>query len=364
MPDNDLDFDIDYLDRPQDGQGVDPIAKTEPVVESAPAPEPAPVSADPAPVAKTSPDAKTPEPVIKDIVDPAPVVKVEEPTDDTETPLWKEIAEKIGYDLGDTEYEDSPEGIVKMTREMSERMATEQLDSIFEKFPSVQRHLDYVMNGGEPERMLGIERETDWSTAKVDSAEAQKDVLRAYFKARGDNDEMANDMIEVFEDKKTLAAKAEGARQALAQHQEQRKEALAAEQRKIAAQRQKEAEESWNHVKKVVTESNDLHGIPLTEKERGKFMDYISKPVTREGYTQRDLDAQKMTVDKQLALDLILFRNFDLGKVVDTKAKTVAAANLRDRLKADSGRATNKQARQSTPGSGSDVTFGSIDDLV
>ena len=340
----------DYLDQSQTQDT--PTVVDDPIEPKAPeAIKPDPIE----PVVPAAPTAATP------VTGPAPIEPVtDEVTDPVEEPLWKELLTKSGYDLGNEEFEDTPEGLLKMTEKLSEKRAEETLDAIFEAFPSVKRHLEFVRMGGDPEKLLAIEQEPEWTKFDITTDEAQKNVLRQYFKARGEAQEFIEDTIEMYGDKKILADRAASARKALADHQESRKQALVEQQKQIEAKNRAAAEETWKSVQKRVNEANDLNGLPVSVKDRGAFLDYISKPVDRHGRTQRDLDAAKLDLDKQLTLDYILYKQFKLGNVIQAKARTEAAESLRSRLRG----ADNRKPSGRQPGNPTGEEVVTLDELL
>ena len=50
------------------------------------------------------------------------------------------------------------------------------------------------------------------------------------------------------------------------------------------------------------------------------------------GKTQRDLDYAESDMDIKLAMDYLLYSGFDLEGIINTKARTQSARNLRERI--------------------------------
>jgi hypothetical protein len=158
-------------------------------------------------------------------------------------------------------------------------------------------------------------------------------------------------MIESYEDKGKLYEKATQAGGALAKAQENQRAQVMERQRAEAAQREQQAVEAWNGVKETITKADDLAGLPITAREKTAFIDYISKPVDQYGRTQRDIDFQTMDIQKQLAVDFLAFKKLDFGKFIGKKANTVAAENLRSRLKNTVKKPKASRHLESSPGS-------------
>ena len=271
------------------------------------------------------------------VVEDTPETTTEE-TPEEETTVVGEILEKFGYEIDD-EFEDTTEGLTKLTQTISEKLAVETLDSLFERFPTVQKHLEIVQQGGDPnEFMRAFTPETDYSTIEIkeDDAASQKRILTDYFVARGTEKDFIGDMLESYEDKGTLKDKAEAARKALADAQGSQRQATLEHQREAHKKSQQEAEQMWGNVNTLISESDNLSGIPISQREKGKFFDYISKPIDSTGATQRDLDFHKAGLDQKLAVDFLMFKGFDIDKYIGKRATTKAAKSLKAKLESHS----------------------------
>ena len=80
-------------------------------------------------------DGQEPETTIEDDVD-----------SDEERSVAYEIAKTLGFEV-DGEYEDSVKGLTEFVKDVSQSSAEEQLETLFQQFPEVQQHLDYVRAG-------------------------------------------------------------------------------------------------------------------------------------------------------------------------------------------------------------------------
>jgi hypothetical protein len=266
--------------------------------------------------------------------------KVEETSEEeSDDSVVSEIISKLGYEV-EGDFEDSTEGIIELTKSVSEKMAEETLENIFNQHPSIKQHLDFVMAGGDPNAFTAIQREQLFSDVEIDekNTDLQKQVLKKYFEARGDESSFINDMIETYEDKGQLFEKANQAKSALVKAQEAKKARLLESQKAEAEARAKQAEETWNIVRDTVSNAEELSGIPISQRDRNKFIDFISKPIDNRGATARDVAASKLTLEEQLAMDFFLFKGKDFKKLMNVKARTAASKSLRERLKAETGK--------------------------
>jgi hypothetical protein len=355
------------MSQPQGQSSLDiefDIASIEDVANTAPVETPEEVNTS-APVAET---IETPKAEIPGTPEPAaPVAEVkplETPSASTDEPsLLSEIVQKLGYeDIDIADYEESPEGLAKMTHEIGTRIAGETLDELFNSMPSLKQHFEFIRNGGDPKAFMETQAEPDYSNMEV-TAENAKNVLRDYFKARGDEDAFIDDMIEAYEDKGTLKDKAEQAKNALATVQEKKRTKMLEDQQKAAELQRQESEKVWNTVKDTVKNSSELAGLPVTERDKAKFIEFISAPIDKQGRTQRDIAASKLNLEQQLAMDFLIFKGVDLKKFVDAKAGTKQALSLRDRLKTAPRPSGGKQ-NPNVSGPASELGDITIDDLI
>lgn len=258
------------------------------------------------------------------------------------------ILGKLGYETED-EYEDTEEGLLAMTQDVGQQIAEDQLNNLFENFPLVQRHLEYVLNGGESrDFMQAYDPQLDYNQISFDEEDtrSQKAILSDYFITKGHDQNFINELLTDYEDTGKLYQKAEAARTALGKMQEQSRSQLIEQQKQQRAQQEEQQQEFWNGVYEAIDSTDDFAGISIPKREKSKFFDYISNPVTRDGRTQRDLDHSEAEMETKLAIDYLMFKGFDLSKLVETKARTQNAKSLRDRISRNEERVKSARGRQ------------------
>jgi len=334
-----LDIEFDDILTPQP-VGEEP-AKEEAVETEKPVADIVPADIDSDEEKKEVEEEKVEEPVAEEPV-PKPETKESEVEPEVEEgTIVGEIIEKFGFDNIDEEFEDTTEGLTRLTEVLSEKLAVETLDSLFEKFPTVQKHLEYVQQGGDPnEFMRAFTPEVDYSRIelKEDDVNAQKKILTEYFIARGTEKDFIGDMLESYEDKGTLKDKAVAAQKALSDAQAAQREAKLQHQRDKYLQQQQQTQKMWEDIGNTISNATDLSGIPISQRDKNKFYDYISKPVDSYGNTQRDIDMQRAELDTKLAMDFLMFKGFELDKFIGKKANTKAAKTLKEKLERNSKR--------------------------
>ena len=100
----------------------------------------------------------------------------------------------------------------------------------------------------------------------------------------------------------------------------------------------------------TIDSNNEFAGITVPNREKSKFFDYISTPVTKDGRTQRDLDHSQAEIETKLAIDYMMYKGFDLSKLVEKKAKTQNAKSLKERISRNEERVKSAQGRQRRKG--------------
>ena len=263
-----------------------------------------------------------------------------------------DILEKLGYDT-ENEYDDTTEGLLQLTQDVGSQMAEDQLDQLFEKFPLVKNHLQYVLSGGDSQQfMKAYDPNNDYSKMDVSEEDiaSQRSVLNDYFKAKGHEDDFIQEILEDYQDSGKLFNKATRAKDALAQSQTKEREEMLVSQKTQQATDSKKQKEFWNGVYETIENSTEFAGLTVPKREKSKFFGYISNPVNRDGQTQRDVDHGNAEMEVKLAIDYLMFKGFKLDDIIQTKAKTSNAKSLRDKIskneeKIKSSKKTSRRSR-------------------
>jgi len=263
-----------------------------------------------------------------------------------------DILEKLGYDT-ENEYDDTTEGLLQLTQDVGSQMAEDQLDQLFEKFPLVKNHLQYVLSGGDSQQfMKAYDPNNDYSQMDVSEGDiaSQRSVLSEYFKAKGHEDDFIQEILEDYQDSGKLFNKATRAKDALAESQTKQREQLLVGQKSQQVEATKKQKEFWNGVYDTIENSTEFAGLTVPKREKSKFFGYISNPVNRNGQTQRDVDHGNAEMEVKLAIDYLMFKGFKLDDIIQTKAKTSNAKSLRDKIskneeKISSAKKTSRRSR-------------------
>ena len=258
----------------------------------------------------------------------------QETYDPEDLPIANQISDILGYEL-ESEYDDTVEGLTEYVRDISQEVAENQIQELFEQFPEVQQHLDYVLAGGESSQFFeAYNPQNDYSNLQISEKDTmtQKAILSQYFQHKGHDQAFIQDMLDDYEDSGKLFNKSQLAKDSLAQLQEQQREYMKQQQQEIFEQQEAEREQFWDGVANTLEEGREFAGIRIPDSDKSNFFEYISAPVDDNGRTQRDIDYSEADMDIKLAIDYLMFSGFNLQDIIATKAKTESARNLRDRI--------------------------------
>ena len=170
--------------------------------------------------------------------------------DEERTSVAAEVARTLGFEL-EGDYDDSLEGITNFVRDISQNAAEDQLQSLFEQFPDVQQHLDYVLAGGESREFFQKQgQQVDFNAIEIteENVSMQRAVLAQYLQNKGHDTEFIQDTIDTYETSGKLYSNAEKAKQYLAQFQAEEQQMLLQEQQEAQAAFQEQQNHFWNEV--------------------------------------------------------------------------------------------------------------------
>jgi len=258
------------------------------------------------------------------------------------------IAKSLGYEL-EKEYAETEEGLAEFTKDIAQNIAEDQLENLFKQFPLVQRHLDFVMAGGDPERFFEAynpRTSFEYIELEQEDSRTQKYMISEFLKSKGHDDEFIKDMINDYEDSGKLYDRAKVAQRNLANIQKQEREGLVRQQQEAQQRAAEENERFWEGVASTIQEGKEFAGIRIPDREKAKFFDYISEPINENGQTRRDVDYSKANIEAKLALDYLMYKGFNLKDIINIKAKTESAVSLRDKVRQNEERVKSMQTNE------------------
>ena len=274
---------------------------------------------------------------------------VEDDFDDDLT-IADQISDVLGFEM-DAQYSDTVEGLTEYVKDVAQEIAEDQIGDLFKQFPEVQQHLDYVLSGGESGKFFeAYNPQLDYNNLRVEEGDTgiQKALVAQYFEAKGHDQEFIQEMLEDYEDSGKLYNRAQVAQKSLAKGQEAQRAQMFEQQQEQFRAQEEEQEQFWGDVAEQIESGNSFGGVTIPEVDKSEFFEYISAPVTEDGQTQRDVDYAESDMDIKLAMDYLLYSGFNLESIIDKKARTQSARNLRDRIINNEERVRNARGAQRT----------------
>ena len=248
-----------------------------------------------------------------------------------------EIAKTLGFEL-ENEYADTVEGLTEFAKDLAQEVAEDQLGELFEQYPEVQKHLDYLMSGGDSNKFYeAYNPNSDYNNFTINEKDTntQRAVLQQYFQIKGHDESFIQEMLDDYEDSGKLYSKADQAKGALAEAQSTQRERMLETQKQQQEQAAEENSQFWDNVADTIETGNEFAGVKIPDRQKSKFFEYISEPVGKGGETQRDIDYADAEIEIKLAIDYLMYNGFKLDNIIDTKAKTKSAQNLRTRIQSN-----------------------------
>jgi hypothetical protein len=186
---DELDFDISKVDI--NPTGVTPKTELEPEPEPAPEPQPETRRGRPKKVEKTVEPEPEPEP------------EIEEGEPEVTANLFSTLAESLELEL-DEEFEETEEGLSAFVQTAADRLADKKLNGWLESLPEVGANFfDYLQMLGPDAKEEDIQKfftsvkpEVDFKSIDLTNEDAQKAVMRTFYKKMDYNDEEIKDAIE------------------------------------------------------------------------------------------------------------------------------------------------------------------------
>jgi len=256
--------------------------------------------------------------------------------DEDETPSYsfKAIGEYLQSEgvidiEGLDELEDSPEVLSYIV----EKSVSKEISKYKESLPPLVAQLaEYLENGGDEEKFLEtLTKPIDYKNIDLDVESNQELVVREYLRSQEVDVADIDGLIESYKDSLVLEKQANIAAKQLSKVDGKRTEALVKQQEEEAKEAQRQVDEYIEKVKNTVTNSKELAGLKVEDRERQEFTDYLLKRNPKTGLTKYQEDVNKDYVKNSVELAYLKFKNYDFSKV-EKKAETEAAKKLKSKL--------------------------------
>lgn len=306
------------------GQDPEPQPDPDPTPDPTPDPDPQPTDGnqDPEP-GDPDPSDGDPEP------DPDP--------DPQPASVFEEVTEMLGYEI-EGEFEDSTEGLAEYVRTAAEKVAEQRMNSVFEQYPELQRHKEFLEKGGKTQDLYGIQ-EPDFDSIQITAEDTvtQEQVASAYLTdVKGLGKEEAQILVNKMKEDGRLHDVSKNYLNEMKTLYEQEKQSVVEQQRQQYEEQLREYEETKGKVEEVIN-SGKVRNYIIPDAQKKEFFEYLYKPVNEKGQSQREIDRADIPMEDLLALELILFNKFK------PRVSTAAKPSLSGRLssKSSSSRMSN-----------------------
>jgi hypothetical protein len=344
---DELDFDISKVD--VNPTGVVPKTELDP---------------EPAPEAQPEPKRGRPKKVEK-IVEPEPepepeVIEEEEEEPEVTSNLFSTLAQSLELEM-EEEFEETEEGLSAFVQNAADKLADKKLNGWLESLPEVgSNFFDYLQMLGPDAKEEDVQKffssvkpEIDYKSIDLTNEDAQKAVMRTFYKKMDYDDNEIKDAIEDLEIAGTLEKSSKVASTKLAASQEKERAALLEKTKAEDAVKRQRIQEYWNNIDSTI-KSGRVHNFNIPVAEQKAMLEYMSRP-TKAGVPQLQEDLNNMSVEDRIALAIAVKNKFNLSKYITAAVKTQSAQTLKERLASGQTRLKNGNVPKS--GVSEDILF-------
>lgn len=264
--------------------------------------------------------------------------------------LYAEIDELTGFPV-EGEFEDTTEGLAKRTLAVAEKVLEQEFGNFFEQHPDIAEYLRYKELGGNIETYLEtIYPKLDYSKLEIteEDINTQKTIVAQGLRKQGYPENKISEKIKRYENSGVLLQEANDTKETLVNDQKAEKESIIERQAYLNNLEVEKQNKIANDIEDSIINNTTFAGIVIPESDKKKFYDHITKPVTKEGYTQYYMDTQNDTIEDRLALLYLRYKNFNLSDVVERKAKTMEAKKVSALIKSSKETLKSKQPEVAT----------------
>lgn len=277
---------------------------------------------------------------------------------DDSNSLIKSLVAQSGFEFDDDEFPDTPEGYFALSREIANKHFDSQLENLRQNNPVAGEFLDHLIAGGDPSAFQEVYSEVDYSSIELNDDESLlADVVRHRLIVDGYTEDQIENTVERYRNGGMLREEAEISLGRLQKAQEDERYQLAVRREEDNRQKELRVQEYVSSVSTKIKNSNDIKGVPLTEKDKGGFTDFITKVDPRTGRTGYDAAIQEMSEEDVLLVQYLTYKKLDIGTFVKNQARSSRVKSLTEMA---DGSKSLRGSRQDRPR----VTGVNVDDLV
>lgn len=262
----------------------------------------------------------------------------EEPEPEEASEFYQAVTNLHGIEL-EVDYGDvdplSPEGVALREQNLAEVAIASQMEFLKENYPRAYRILEHESRGGSVEDLYK-QGFVDYEKIqlKEDDTEQQKKILHDWYADKGISEHKITRLLEDDEDAEGGLFKA--AEDILKKRQQAQKdrETQVLDKQKQQAALQKQRDEQMRGVVSEMTSSGKIGNFQIVKADQEAFYDYALTNIKRDG---QGYSLVVPITDKNIGAVLqqayFSFKNGDLSKLVETKAKTENTRRLKLNVK-------------------------------
>jgi hypothetical protein len=254
------------------------------------------------------------------------------------------IEEGIVVPVEGKEYDASLDGIAELVKDTISQTIQQTID----ENPQYANVLKAAQAGLALEEFIEkvYDRGVDYSTLDISDEDNQEILVRDLLERQGVKEKMIEGIIKNSKDDGTWEETVNEAHQALIEIQQNTAKEILEAQEKAIEDARLEADKALLELRKTVDSLEEIQGFKLDKKSKDTFYNYLTKPVTKEGKTKIQLDAEDK--DKQLKMAWMYFTNFNEKDLVN-KITTKANEKFEKALKSTKDTTLNKRSKADEP---------------
>jgi hypothetical protein len=257
----------------------------------------------------------------------------EESVSEEEASIIDTLRQKMGYEVAG-DFSEDYDGVVNFTTQVANEIAKEQLDTVFSQFPDVEEYLQFRYNGGDPKKYFqATSPNVDFGAIELtdEDVSMQRMVVQEFLSRQGYQPDEISETVQEYVEAGILMNQATRSLGKLKIAQEREAKQLVEQQKAQAEEQQKQVQQQWGAIQQTI-DRGVVKGFAIPNADRKKFFSWMSDAVDNQGRTQRLVDREQMDLETQVAMEYLLWKKFDLSKLVSNTQNTKKAQNLKQKL--------------------------------
>jgi hypothetical protein len=248
-------------------------------------------------------------------------------------------AEDKGFSFEDQdgnpiEFDESDEGFFNMANHIGQQTAAKTLNNLFSNHPDLGSLYNHLAAGGKASDFYNFKGSTpnyDNVDIKDDNPTGQLELIKEYYtKALSVPEGEADYILEGIKAGGDTAEKYKTALEGL-KNWSKKQEADKTKRDQDAIAAQQKAAQKQNEAIKGIIKDGKIDSFVIPEKERNTFASWLLDPTDDNGNTNAVKAYEALPEDKKLVLDYLLYKDFDLDKLIERRAKQLNVEGIKKR---------------------------------